>query len=407
MSGLFDFGLNLLGGAIQQKAANDAAKRVEKLRYEADLQNYNYQTESQRRAYNYATEGIGIQRANNIANAAYNDANALRSWQYQMSIRSFENAIEQRAYKMRKQQAASQINFNNLSAQLAGVEIDNWKREQSLALDFEEKSTNLEFRYNQLGQVLSFQEADLARQQTRAGSQLEQQKNYVNALKAKGQAQATGASGITAEKVAGAAIAEAGLNAAAITQQVFNAEASFGLTSDQINLNLERINDKFYLDKSKLAASRVSLDRQAKVAKFSQLMKGMEANLNALYAIGFEPVMGPAPPRPLPTPIPQLQDPLKPLALPKPIKGAAYNVNPMLAGLAGAGQSIGAAAQQIGSYFGSQGPGVSPYSVNLGLGAGNATSFSGGTGGSSLFTPTSASSLGSFGITDTSVSFSS
>lgn len=351
---------SILGGILGQSSQNSAAKRAESLRYKADLQNYDYQSESQRRAYKYAKEGLAIQRANNLANAAYNDATNMRNWQYQMGIRAFDYAIEQRAYNMRKQQASSQITFNNLSAQLAGVEIDNWKREQTLALDFEEKSTNLEFRYNQLGQVLDFQTADLARQQTRAGSQLEQQKNYVDSLKAKGQAQARGASGVTAEKVAGAAIAEAGLNAAAITQQVFNAEANFGLTSDQINLNLQRMNDQFYLDKSKLAASRVSLDRQAGVAKFTQMMKGMEANLNALYAIGFEPIMGPAPPKPLPTPIPQLQDPLKPLPLPKPIKGAAYTVNPMLAGLAGAGQSIGAFAQAAGTYFGRQGPGADP-----------------------------------------------
>lgn len=405
---------SILGGAIGQSSANDAAKRAENLRYKADLQTYNYQTEAQQQAYDFSVEGVNIQRQNNLINAAFTDANNIRNWQYTMQVRAFENAMERRAYEMRKEQAETQINFNNLSTKLSTSQIKQWKAEQQLSLDFQEKTTNLEFRYNQLGQVMSFQEADLARQQTRAMSQLEGQKNYVNSLKAKGEAQTRGASGVTAEKMAGAAIAEAGLNAAAITQQVFNAESTFGLTSKQIGINLERINESFYLDKAKIAASRTSLNRQAQMARVTQRVKGLEANLQALYSIGFEPVMGPAPPAPMRTPIPILQDPMKPIPLPEPIKGAAYNVNPLLGALSGAGQSIGAAAQQIGSYLGSRGPGSGgsiPFSpnVNLGFGAGMPTSFSGfspTTSFSGNFAPASASSLGSFGLTDTSVSFS-
>jgi hypothetical protein len=86
------------------------------------------------------------------------------------------------------------------------------------------------------------------------------------------QAQAKGAMGISPEKAAQAAIAEAGANTAAIIQDVMNGEQNYALTSEAINMKLEQLNDNFYLDKAQLAASRVSLANQGKVMRYVKLL---------------------------------------------------------------------------------------------------------------------------------------
>ena len=135
-------------------------------------------------------------------------------------------------------------------------------------LDFEEKSTMMEFRYNQRGEALNMQQAETVMQQTRGMGQLQQQRAYVEGLKQMGQAQAKGATGISAEKAAQAAIAETGAATAAIIQEVMNGEQNYALTSEAINMKLEQLNDQFYLDKARLAASRVSLKNQGKAMRY-------------------------------------------------------------------------------------------------------------------------------------------
>lgn len=344
-------GTSLLGGIFGQSSANDAAARQAAAQNKQNLANWRYQNEQALRQYKYQKEGVSIERANIEQNLSFQDLMARRQYGYDMQIRAFNYASQQREYMLRQQGALSQLTMNGLTQQLADADLNRWYREQSISLDFEEKSTNMEFRYNQLGQFLDAQQADLVRQQTRGAAQLEQQRNYVNALKAKGEARAKGGMGVTAEKVAGAAIAEAGLTAAAITQQVFNAENTYGLSAKEIGLNLERINDKFYLDKAQIAASRASLQDQAKAMKVTSLFNRMQADLQAIYSIGFEPRLPPAPPAPLPVPRPVLQDPFKPQPAPRPVKLTGGSVNPFVAGLAAAAPSIGSA---VTGYFSPQ-----------------------------------------------------
>jgi hypothetical protein len=53
-------------------------------------------------------------------------------------------------------------------------------------MDFEEKSTMMEFRYAQRGEALNMQQAEAVLQQTRGMGQLQQQKAYVEGLEQAG-----------------------------------------------------------------------------------------------------------------------------------------------------------------------------------------------------------------------------
>jgi hypothetical protein len=333
IGGLIGSAVSGIFGAVGQSQANSAAQKQADAINKANLQNWRYQNKEIKRKFKYDTESIKIQRSNIEQELAYNDQTARKSWNYQMQIRAFDYNNQVREYQQRKLTAGQQLNFNNFAYDFALQDAARWEEEQNVALDFEEKSTMMEFKYAQLGQAMNFQEADAVRQQTRGMAQIEQQKAYVQGLKAAGEAQVRGGMGVSAEKAAAASIAETGLTTSAIIQQVFNAEQSFGLTATEIATNLEQINDKFYLDKAQIAASRVSAGNQAKALRVNAAMSKFQADLNALSSIGFGPRIPPAPPRPQALPRPVLQDPFKPKPLPKPIANVPNTASPILAGL--------------------------------------------------------------------------
>jgi hypothetical protein len=320
-------------GGIGQSQQNAAARKQADATNKANMQNWKYQNREIRRKFQYDKESIKIQRANIEQELAYNDQTAQKSWNYQMQIRAFDYNNQAREFEQRKLTAGQQLGFNNFAYDFALQDAARWEQEQNIALDFEEKSTMMEFKYAQLGQAMNFQEADAVRQQTRGMAQIEQQKAYIQGLKATGEAQVRGGMGVSAEKAAAASIAETGLNTSAIIQQIFNAEQSFGLTAAEIATNLEQINDKFYIDKAQITASRVSAGNQAKALRVNAAMSKFQADLNALSSIGFGPRIPPAPPKPEALPRPELQDPFKPKPLPKPIANVPNLASPILAGL--------------------------------------------------------------------------
>jgi hypothetical protein len=250
-----------------------------------------------------------------------------------MGINNFNYAQEQRAYQLRQQTALQQLDFNNLAFDFSMQDTARWEQEQNLQLDFQEKSTMMEFQYAQRGLQLDFAAADIARQQTLASGQIQQQQAYVQGLKQAGQAIAGSASGVTAEKLAAASIAETGLATSQIIQSVMNAEQNFGLTSAQIGTKLEQLNDTFYLSKAQLAASRLSLDMQADAIRRDATMQKFQADLNAITSIGLEPAIPPALPAPRPSPLPKLQKAKPIVKLPKAAEVNAYTSNAALAGL--------------------------------------------------------------------------
>jgi len=326
----------ILGGA-QQSAQNRAAERQAQLAYEANLAQWNFNKTSARRQYKYDKKSVKIQRNNIEQNLAYQEATANQSWRYQMQIQAFDYANQMRAFNKSRQTASQQLEFNNLAYDYALQDAARWEQEQNVALDFEEKSTMLAYRFNQRGEALNMQQAEVALQQTRGMGQLQQQRAYVESLEQAGVAQAKGAMGISAEKAATAAIAKAGAITAGIIQEVINGEQNYGLTSEAINLKLEQLNDNFYLDKAQLAASRVSLGNQAKAMRNQAALNKYQGDINAIANMMLEPIMPPAIPKPLELPRPTLQDPLefdkKMWNSVKPKKGYVGGMSPVAAGL--------------------------------------------------------------------------
>lgn len=399
----------IFGGA-QQSSQNRAAEKQAQLQHESNLANWRFNKTSARRQYKYDKQTVRIQRSNIKKNLAYQEETANQNWRYQMQIQAFDYNNQMRAYNQSLQTGLQQVNYNNLAYDFALQDTARWEQEQNIALDFEDKSTMLEFHYAQRGQALNLLQAQMERQQvgeiaqlkqqqaymenvvnprqmaeleTRqaevnlqqigAAAQLQQQQAYVDGLKQMGQAKAKGATGISAEKAAQAAIAETGARTASIIQEVINGQQNYALTSESIDQNLkkgrreyglakkaigqelkagersfllanqaialklEQLNDQFYLDKAQLAASRISLKNQVAATNYQAALSKRQADLNALANIMLEPIVPPAIPQPLALPRPKLQDPLefdkKMWQDVKPKKGAAAYQSPIATGL--------------------------------------------------------------------------
>jgi len=323
--------INFFGAQEQNRQAKKTADAQNKRNRKARK----FTNKNQLKQYRYDKESIDIQRQNIEQEYSFQDAIAQDNYRYQMTIQAFDFANQMRAFQKSQQTAAQQLDFNSFAYDYALQDAARWEQEQSVALDFEEKSTMLNFRYNQLGAELSQKQNEVALQQTRGQNQLNQQAAYVEAMKNMGQAVVKGAAGVTAEKVAQSSIAEAGLRMSALIDDVFNAERTFGLTMADINQKLEQFNDQYYLDKAQIATSRVSLKNQAKAMVNQAALSKYQADLNAIAGM----MLPPLPPVPLPAPRelprPTLQDPKKPKKLPKVVEVDAAYTNPWLAGLGG------------------------------------------------------------------------
>jgi disulfide oxidoreductase YuzD len=228
------FFLDFIGAQKQNEAAQKAADAQNKRNRVARR----FTNKNQRQQFEYDKKSIKTQRKNIEQEYAFQDAIAQDNYLYQMTIQAFDSANQMRAFQQSQQTAAQQLDFNRFAQDYAIQDAARWEQEQSISLDFEEKSTMLNFRYNQLGADLVSSKMKQLLQQTRGQSQLNQQAAYVEALKNMGQAVVRGASGVTAEKVAQSSIAEAGLRMSALIDDVFNAERTFGLSMADINQKL-------------------------------------------------------------------------------------------------------------------------------------------------------------------------
>lgn len=336
--------LNTLSNFFGAQSSNAQAKKAADAQNKSNRLARRFTNKNQQRQFKYDKRSIDIQRQNIEQEYAFQDAIAQDNYRYQMTIQAFDYANQMRAFQKSQQTAAQQIDFNKFAYDYAIQDAARWEQEQTVALDFEEKSTMLNFRYNQLGAELGQRQNEAALQQTRAQGQLNQQAAYVEALKNMGQAVVRGANGVTAEKVAQSSIAESGLRMSALIDDVFNAERTFGLTMQDINQKLEQYNDQYYLDKAQLATSRVSLKNQAKAMVNQAALSKYQADLNAIANV----MLPPLPPVPLPAPRalprPTLQQPKRPKKLPKVVEVDAAYTNPWLAGLTGLAQDVSVVA---------------------------------------------------------------
>jgi hypothetical protein len=238
-----------ISGASSRSAARAAEQRRIDNQYKYDTQNWKFNWKNLQREYRYRTQETGVARSNQEQNLRYMENTALRDYQYNLAIRDYDYKNQLRQYNESERIYGLQLGFNNMAAQMA--------------------MANEERRFNEIMTGMAFEQQDM----------------LVKMLEQEGEIQARGASGRSAAKSIGSALAGYGRNQAILAESLLSAQRESSASRRQIGL------DKY------------------------------GADLNAQSRRMLKPLLAPAPMAPLKMPRATILDPLKPKKPPKPIKG--------------------------------------------------------------------------------------
>lgn len=354
---------SVIGGSSKNRQARKAAKATNKYNKKV----WEYQVEEQERKYDYAVEGLEIQKRNDEKNLQFQEANIAQKWDYGMGVRQYEHNQANRAYNQSVARALQQQEYNQIAEKSALVDQDRLLHEQLIDLAFDRTETLLDYRRAAAG-------LGLKQRQAKAGAATEAQATRVSALKAQGASAARGVSGRSAAKNIQGIVAETGARQAAIIDELmFNQENT---SADFVKLNNQFIIDQVGLDFSEDSARLSDMSARNKIR-----VQALQAAIQAEASIALKPEIAPPLPKPFALPRPEYQEVFKPGIPPPPQQAVAAQTNLFAAGLSGAmtGAQMGAMTRSFGSggSTGGGGGGVMP-DYGAGVPGGGLTGSSGG-----------------------------
>ena len=256
------------------------------------------QKNEKERQFNYAVEGLKIQKSNLNKNLDFQDASRLQSYNYEVARQQFDFAQDVKIYKRSIEEATGMMQMADLADQHANLQQDRYLFENELSLDLEEQETALNYKFAAAGLALE-------RKKAKASAVSELQKTGIQGLKAAGSAAARGQAGRSAYKNQQAILAETAAVENNIVETLFN--ANLGIDAD-----LRQLSDQLVMDQTALEFSRKSLKASDKVQRLAFQNKKLEAYMSAVNSIAMKPEMGPPIPKPFLLPRPEFQEVFKP-----------------------------------------------------------------------------------------------
>lgn len=331
------------GGAYSR---NKAAKKAQKTQEKNIEANYEFQwgdSDSDElggealRKYEYNVEGLEITKRNQEANLAYQEANLVQAYDFQMGIRNYEYSQAVRAYDQSVSRAVRQEEFNDTAEQFALLDQDRLIHEQLLSLDFDRQETILNYRVAAAG-------FGMEKRQAKTKAAIEAQATRVSALKAQGAAGARGQSGRSAAKDIQGIVAEAGARQGAIIEQ-------FMYDTESSERSLFGLNNQFLIDKAGYETSVESAKMTDTAARNKIKLQRLQAAINAEASIALKPEIGPPLPIPFALPRPEYQDIFMPEKPPMTDVPSAPQENLFAAGLNTVGSiAVGAVTGGLGGF---------------------------------------------------------
>lgn len=324
--------LGMFGAKSSADQQNKNAEKQAKLAYKVAKENYEFEWGDDGQAwrkYAHQQETVDIQRRNNDRQIALQENQAYDQWSYGMTIRDYNYSERMKVRDQQMKQAGQQVSLNEQAYDLGQRKQDVYYEEQRISLDFEELGLDVGWENDQTNYQLNQSMIDTKQRGTRATNQLQMQATSVAGLKAQGAARAKGQTGRSGAKSVQAAIAENGAKQAAIAEVTTQAGEQYALTTQQNVNTLDQAYKELFMNKQKVANSRISLDNADMFAREEMKAQFEQANLAALSKVMVTPELAPALPFP-----PDLdeykavfQDPFEFVAPPKPVKGVANTVN--------------------------------------------------------------------------------
>ena len=325
------------GGAYSQnKYARDQARRLNKYNKKV----YKFEGEELERQYEYAVEGQEIKKNNLLRDLQFQADSRQQDWNFGMAIRDFEFSQDMRAYNQSVEQATAQKGFNAIASDFANLQADRNLMEQQIELELSEQDTLLNYTAQAHGLMMK-------KKKIKAGAASQLRQTGISALKAKGQAAASGQSGRAAAKSLNAIQAEANAAESEIVNELM-------MDTEQVDMDLLVSRHQNMQDNLALELSKNNLVAADSLNRKEIALQRLQADLDAEASIMLKPQISPPLPKPLALPMPEFQDVYKPKQGPKPMKSVPYQAN---LGAAFFNTSLNLAATVVGMGVGGGGSG--------------------------------------------------
>ena len=361
-------------GNGKERAGKKADKRYDKqvkIAYEAAKDNSKYNMESEQLAYNHAVLNKEIQQQNLDQQLLWQTGTAQRAWDHEVKMREHEYNAQVAAYNKSERLYEAQVGLNKRARKMAEESAYAVQDERLDAVmfqgmeaalktsqtksDIDRRRFGLDLKINRQRSETNLQKqgATLEQQQRRAEAAFSSEKQLVELMQAAGQAEAKGQTGRTAQKNVQAILAAGGRAQAQLADQITRGDSAYNLTMMGLHKSLIYGEAEIALAQTALTTKGAYADltyglgaeqREAsKISARAAYGRALDKSENDEYGANLaadakrmtKPGMAPLPPKPLELPRAILVDPMIPLDIPKPRKGA---------GSMGVGRAQGAAA---------------------------------------------------------------
>tara|TARA_R100000458_G_C8248591_1_gene225962 strand:+ start:54 stop:1229 length:1176 start_codon:yes stop_codon:yes gene_type:complete len=304
--------LGVFGASQRRGAAQKAGRDANKARVARGKKAVRASWRAIAQNYKDAVDSLDILQRNTERQLDLADLESLRNWGMQEELRFDDYRRDAAAYNQSVEDYHTALNFNDIAANMAYQEEQNFMEDFFTQREFEKKDETLEHEKILRSDIAS--RFSLRRQQEgfRAKTAFDDQQDIIQGLKITGQLRATGTVGRSARKAVQAASMDLGTRQAMRMDALMNSESMYYnemtklsntryLAKKARNLNIDKRAASL---KSMLKANTLRKDRIA-ADKFS-------ADLQAQSRVLPEPVLREMTPIPFEAFRPEFQQPTKP-----------------------------------------------------------------------------------------------
>jgi len=306
-------GVSSVWGASERRgAAQKAGRERNQARVEYGKKMVRMSWDNISDAYKRSIDTLEILKRNTGKQLDWQDANALREWGLNEELRFDDYRRDAAAYNQSVEDYYTNLNFNDISANMAYEEEKLFMEDFHIGQEFEKKDDVLE--HQKILQKDITARFSLRRQQEgfRAKTAFEDQQDILKGLMVAGKIRSTGAVGRSARKAVQVAAMDVGSRQAMRADALLNSESIYYNEMKKLHNVREFAKKQRNLNIDKRAASLKSMLKASTLRRDRIAANKYSADLQAKRGIMSEPVLGRMTPIPFEAFRPEFQEPTKP-----------------------------------------------------------------------------------------------
>ena len=305
-------GMNVFGASQKRGAAQKAGRDANKARVESGKKAVRLSWDNIAANYKEAIDSLEILQRNTGRQLDLADMESIRNWGMSEELRFDDYRRDVALYNQSVEDYHTNINFNDISANMAYEEEKNFMEDFHTQREFEKKDEILD--HEKLLQQDITSRISLRRQQEgfRAKAAFADQEDIIKGLTVAGQIRSTGAVGRSARKAVQVAAMDLGTRQAMRMDALMNSESLYYNEMKKLHLSREFAKKTRNLNIDKRAASLKSMLKATTLRKDRIAANKYSADLQAKRGLMSEPTLGRMTPIPFEAFRPEFQRPTKP-----------------------------------------------------------------------------------------------